>query len=634
VEHSRYKIIAYLQGILAAILVIAPFAVLQHIYVVGAFRPQYLAIPALVAVVLGLLLGTVLWLHRDLRRQGELFKAVADFALEFSYVQRLDGRLLYVSPAVESLTGYSADALLADPTLVDRCIHPDDAPLWRESHERLRQTREPQVVELRMLTAEGESRWVRHYAGPVLDAAGALTAIRATTIDVTRQKDYESYIRMLADYDPLTELPNRRYLQRELQAAVQQAAARGAEFAVIFMDLDRFKFVNDAHGHSVGDQLLIKLAQRLRAGCRADVLLGRFGGDEFVFVLPAGSTRDDAQAVATKLLAIANEPFTQQGLRFSLGASFGVAMYPADGLNAEALIKNADAAMYQAKRASESVRFFSQEMGDQATAAVHWETLLREAITQRHIEVYYQPIVEVATGRVLAVEALARWRQPDGSFLSPATFIPLAEELGRIHLLDAQVAEKAFVQLGRWRKAGYDIKVSVNASARRFQQPDFCTELFRGIAEAGIVPRDVKLELTESTLIEDMDGSRARIAELREAGIEVAIDDFGTGFSSLGYLTSLPMDILKMDRAFISAMERGRRHRAVVEGVLGLARSLEMSVIAEGVETEAQRQMLAAMGCEAAQGFLFACPMPAAELEAYLRAQGGAAPDRRGAGGA
>ncbi|MBD3618014.1 MAG: EAL domain-containing protein [Chromatiales bacterium] len=620
-KYTSSKFVAYLQGILIALVVIAPFAVLQHLYVVGEFRPQFIAIPLIVALLLGSLLGTVLWLRRDLGRQGDLFKAVADFALEFSYVQRLDGRFLYVSPAVQSLTGLTAEELMDAPGLLDECVHPDDLELWQEGHDRVMKTASPQVIELRFVNEEGGARWVRHYAGPVVDEAGRIKAIRATTIDVTRQKGYESYIRMLADYDPLTELPNRRYLQRELEAIVRRAERNQDEFAVIFMDLDRFKYVNDAHGHSVGDQLLIKLAQRLRSGCRSDVLLGRFGGDEFVFVLPTGSTRADAEATATKLLQIADEPFVQEGLRFSLGASFGVAMYPSDGRSAEALIKNADAAMYQAKRANESMRFFSPEMGDQATAAVHWESRLREAITQGQIEVHYQPIVDLGSGRVIAVEALARWRQPDGSYLSPDTFIPLAEELGRIHQLDAQVTEKACRQLRQWHDAGHLIKVSVNASARRFQQADFCQDMFRIIQAAGIEPQHVKVELTESTLIEDMDGSRAKVASLREAGIEVAIDDFGTGFSSLGYLTDLPMDTLKMDRSFIRAMHRGRRHRAVVEGVLGLARSLEMDVIAEGIEEEAQCRELVAMGCEAGQGFLFARPMPAEALDAYLRAQ-------------
>jgi diguanylate cyclase (GGDEF)-like protein/PAS domain S-box-containing protein len=613
------NIIPYLQGIAVALLVIGPFAVVQNVFIVGEFEARYVIIPAVVALVLGSLIGMVLGLRRDLEAQGNLFKAVADFALEFSYVQDLDGRFRYVSPAVRRLTGHSAEALTADPGLLESMIHPDDRELWAAHRKHLEDAREPQVIELRLIAADGEVHWVRHYAGPVTDEDGRMISIRATTIDVTRQKDYENYVRMLADYDPLTELPNRRYLQRELDVIVREAEARQGEFAVIFMDLDRFKYVNDAHGHSVGDLLLMKLAQRLRSECKPEVLLGRFGGDEFVFVLPVGATRGDAETAARKLLTLADEPFVQQGMRFTLGASLGIAMYPSDGYDAESLIKNADAAMYQAKRFSEEIRFFSQEMGEHAAAAVQWETLLREAIGRNEIDVQYQPIVDLGSGRIEAFEALARWRQPDGSQVSPLTFIPLAEELGLIHRLDAQVAEKACAQLRLWRDAGHDVKISVNASARRFQQAEFCDDMFRIIREAGLQPAHVKVELTESTLVEDLDNSRAKIAALRQSGIEVAIDDFGTGFSSLGYLTGLPMDILKMDRSFIRAMTRGKRHRAVVEGVLGLARSLDMSVVAEGIENADQSHMLAAMGCEAGQGFYFARPMPAADVERYLR---------------
>ena len=613
------KIVAYLQGLAVAVLVIVPFAVIQNVFVVGDFQARYILIPLIVALVLGSLIGMVLGLRRDLDTQRGLFKAVADFALEFSYVQNLDGTFRYVSPAVKRLTGHSVEALMADPALLDRMIHPDDQELWGEHHRHLRDTREPQVIEMRLIAADGELHWVRHYAGPVKNDEGRVVSIRATTIDVTRQKDYENYVRMLADYDPLTELPNRRFLQRELDAVVREAETRKQEFAVIFMDLDRFKYINDAHGHSVGDLLLTKLAQRLRSECKPEVVLGRFGGDEFVFVLPVGSTRGDAEAAAQKLLTLADEPFVQEGLRFSLGASFGIAMYPSDGYDAESLIKNADAAMYQAKRFSEDIRFFSQEMGDHAAAAVQWETRLREAVGRAEIDVYYQPIIDLGTGRVEALEALARWPQPDGSQVSPITFIPLAEELGLIHRLDAQVAEKACTQLRKWRDAGYDIKVSVNASARRFQQTEFCDDTFRILENAGLRPEHLKVELTESTLVEDLENSRAKIAALRQSGIEVAIDDFGTGFSSLGYLTGLPMDILKMDRSFIRAMTRGKRHRAVVEGVLGLARSLEMSVVAEGIENADQQRMLAAMGCGSGQGFYFARPMPAADVEGYLR---------------
>ena len=531
-----------------------------------------------------------------------------------------DGAYRYVSPAAEELTGLTLDEFYARPNLMRELVHPDDLPLWDETSEKLIESRTPQMVDLRILRPDGELRWIRHHAGPVFDEQGEFDAIRATSIDITQQKAYEDYIRKLADYDPLTEMPNRRYIQRELEHRVLSAGEAHAGFAVIFMDLNRFKYVNDAHGHTVGDGLLRQLARRLQHCCQRDgSLVGRFGGDEFVIVLPVGSTRGQAEAKVQTLLAAADEPFEQDGMRFSLGASIGVSLFPQDGEDAEALIKNADAAMYQAKRGTSDSRFFAEEMGHFATEAVRWETHLREAINEKLIEVHYQPIVDLGTGRAVAAEALARWRQPDGSYVSPLTFIPLAEELGRIHQLDAQVAEKACRQLQAWRAAGFGLKMSINVSARRFQQVDFLEDMFRIINEHALEPYMLKLELTESTLVEDLDNSRERIRMLRETGIEVAIDDFGTGFSSLGYLTSLPMDVLKLDRSFVRAMNRGKRHRAVVEGVLQLSRSLEMTVIAEGIENADQQRMLASMGCEEGQGFYFAKPMPAEEFEQWLR---------------
>ena len=617
VRKDRVRV--YATALAVSYALIGSLASIQYFVVLREFRPEFVFVPFLAATAVGLLMGTVLWLRRGLNEQRRLFKEVADFAQEFTYVRSLDGVYRYVSPAVRTLTGYSVDDFYRTPAFMDELIHPEDRTRW-EAHLRQIETRgEPEEVTFRIYTRDGELRWVRHICGPVFDDGGRQVGVRSTNIDVTGTMEVEARMRHLAEFDPLTDLPNRRYMTRYLEELITWAGPRKEEFYLLFMDLDRFKFVNDAHGHSVGDGLLRELAARLRVRCEDWGVFSRFGGDEFLVVVPPGVAAGSPAELARHLLSLVEEPFHVQDMQFRIGASVGVAVFPRDGGDPDALIKNADAAMYQAKKAGLEYRVFSPELTKGISDVVRLETRLREAVAADELLPHYQPVIDLGTGLVIAAEALARWPRPEGGYIPPATFIPLAEETGRIHQLGNQIVTKVCRDVVAWRAQGLDLKVAVNVSARQFQDPAFCERLTLLLESAGCAPELVELELTESALLEDVEESCRKIEALRATGLRVALDDFGTGFSSLGYLSRLPIDTLKLDRSFIVGLVEDRRQRAVVQGILALARSLDLRVIAEGIEDVRHVAQLQMMGCDLVQGYHFSPPLPAADFLEFVR---------------
>lgn len=616
----RDRLRVYAGALAASYALIGALASVQHFFVLRQFRPEFFVVPFVAATVVGLLVGTVLWLRRGLNQQRRLFKEVADFAQEFAYVRGLDGSYRYVSPAVQALTGYPPERFYEHPNFMNELVHPEDRPRWDEHLQEIDVHGEPEELTFRIYRADGELRWVRHLCGPVFDEDGRRVGVRSTNIDVTDAIAAEERMRHLADFDPLTDLPNRRYATRYLEELIGWAGPRGEQFHILFMDLDRFKFVNDAHGHSVGDGLLRELAGRMHACCDGSAIFSRFGGDEFLVVVPPGVASAQApDGLAQRLLALVEEPFHVQGMQFRVGASVGVAVFPRDGRDPDALIKNADAAMYQAKKAGLEFRVFSPELTRGISDVVRLETRLREAVASDQLLPHYQPVIDLGSGRVVGAEALARWPQADGSFIPPATFIPLAEETNRIHALGNQILTKAFRDVSAWRAQGLDLKVAVNVSARQFQDPAFCDRVARLLDSAGCEPQAVELELTESALLEDVEESCRKIEALRAVGLTVALDDFGTGFSSLGYLSRLPIDTLKLDRTFIARLVEDRRQRAVVQGILALARNLELRVVAEGIEDARHVAALQMMGCERVQGYYFSKPLPAPAFLEFVR---------------
>lgn len=426
-------------------------------------------------------------------------------------------------------------------------------------------------------------------------------------------------IRQLAFYDALTGLPNRSLLQARADQAIAAAARNGETLAVLFIDLDRFKHVNDSLGHPAGDDLLRQVATRIKELLRTSDIAGRQSGDEFVVVLPDCSA-DGVTEVAERLQLVLAEPMTLMNTTLQVSGSIGVAMYPADGRDMETLMHRADMAMYQAKASGRgSFHFYSSEMNRLAQERLMMESALRQAIEQDALRLHYQPQIELSSGRLYGVEALARWSHPQMGEVPPARFIALAEECGLIVELGHWAVREACRQLAEWRAAGLAVPaVSVNLSPTSFHNLDLPKMIATTLKDNALSPQDLTLELTEDMLLDSNPSTMKTLDEVHQQGVRLSMDDFGTGYSSLSYLRRLPISELKLDRSFVSDLEHDEAARALSSAILGIGKSLHLTVVAEGVESDAQNLMLREQGYPVAQGYLFSKPLPAQELWQWL----------------
>ena len=441
--------------------------------------------------------------------------------------------------------------------------------------------------------------------------------------DATRQR-----LHQLAFFDALTGLPNRSLFHDSAQSRLVQLKAAQRPGAVLFIDLDRFKQINDTQGHAAGDSVLCEVARRLSAALQAHDLIGRLAADEFVLLLPGCDTERAVQAARAMLEAVA-APMRIEGQAHVCHASIGIAMFPADGEDIDTLLRHADQAMYHAKSDHRhSLQLFSPEMNRHAQERVALERALREALAERSLVLHYQPqVLSSSPGTLHGVEALCRWHHPTWGAVPPARFIPVAEEAGLIHTLTLWLLDEACAQLAAWRAAGHGIPcVAVNLSGRSFHQPDFAQQICDTLARHGLRTGDLLLEITESVMMDARPVTRTNIDTLHSRGFRLSLDDFGTGYSSLSYLHRLPIAELKLDMAFVQDLTTSPTARALTVSVLSIAHSLGMAVVAEGVETPGQQQWLQAHGCPVMQGYLFGKPMPPDEIEAWLCAQ---APQQR-----
>jgi len=439
-----------------------------------------------------------------------------------------------------------------------------------------------------------------------------------------RRRRYASALELAhqAVHDALTGLPNRLQVAERLEQALARAGRTGCEVAVLFIDLDRFKLINDGRGHAAGDELLVVVAERLRRVVRSGDVVARFGGDEFVVVCEDQTAAFEASLVAGLILDALREPVVVDGQELFLSASIGIAM--ADGTGSpESLLRDADAAMYRAKEKGRSrSEFFDATMRTEALDHLETQSALHRALERDELRVHYQPVVDLASGAVTGVEALVRWEHPQNGLVSPASFVPLAEETGLIVPIGAWVLDQATAQAARWRDRswGRNLTVNVNLSARQLRQPDLIPALMSGLLESGTDPALLCLELTETTFMEDARSHREVLDAIQSLGVGLAIDDFGTGYSSLTYLKRLPVSVLKIDQAFVRGLGRDAADTAIVKSVIGLAHALGLMVVAEGVEDADQMAHLRRLGCDQAQGYFFARPQSAEDLEALLDA--------------
>jgi len=453
------------------------------------------------------------------------------------------------------------------------------------------------------------------------DDGGAIVQSIGFMRDLTLQHAAQKRIEELAYTDVLTGLPNRLVLAERVQEAIVRAQQGGGGFAILFLDLDRFKIINDSLGHHFGDRVLQLVAQRLQACLRQSDMLSRLGGDEFVVYLDGGSAAV-AESVAQRMIADMLRPFALDGMGMSVQCSIGMALYPQDGQTLDELIKQADTAMYGVKeRGRGAYGFYQPKMNADLLSRMKLEHAMRQALQQGHMAVHYQPLVCMTTGRITGAEALLRWQDPEFGSVSPGVFIPLAEESGYIVTLGAWALEQALGAAVGWRAAGQNLRLSVNVSALEFRQPDFVERLMRLLQAHGLLAQWLELEITETILLQDAQEMAQRLRQLAEHGVALALDDFGTGYSSLAYLKKLPIDKLKIDQSFVRGLPDDEEDSAIVSAIVSMGQALGIQVTAEGVETLAQHAALAQLHCQQYQGFLCAPALPEAEFVALLQRQ-------------
>ena len=528
-------------------------------------------------------------------------------------------RFTYFSEGIEAAVGIAPDMLVGRERLADESF--EATPEARERHaDCIRQRLPFRDFQYAFIRPDGERRHICISGEPVFDEQNEFRGYRGVGQDVTQAALAEQKVQELASYDSLTGLPNRNMFLAELERLIARCQRSGAEFSVCFIDLDRFKLVNDSLGHSAGDELLRVMASRLRGALRESDLIARLGGDEFVVLIQDGGSPTDLVRLVQKLLAAIAEPVTLQACSFLVTTSIGIAQFPHDGPDSETLLQHADAAMYQAKAQGKNrFQFYTAELAEESARELALEAELRLALAREEMVLHYQPKVDIASGCMRGVEALLRWNHPQRGQVTPGEFISLAEERGLIVPLGRWVIRAACQQLRAWQQAGLEaVPVAVNLSARQFADDKLVDDLKAAVADNGISTHLLEIELTESALMSDPERAREVLYELAAAGFRLSIDDFGTGYSSLVYLKRFPAQAVKIDRSFINGLPDDTDDAAITQAVIAMSHSLGLKVVAEGVETEAQLQVLRGLGCDEAQGYLLGRPMPADQLALRL----------------
>ncbi|AHE98928.1 EAL domain-containing protein [Thioalkalivibrio paradoxus] len=546
---------------------------------------------------------------RHLREQQDALARAQRIAHLGSWVQEAEDGLLRCSDGLRALLPLP-DAERFEPRHLLAAFEASDARRLETAIKRLQTT--AGAIELDCVLRHPGAASVVHVVVESEWKDGRLQRLLGTAQDVTAARRAEQDIQRLAHYDSMTGLPNRNLWRMRARSALQVAQRHGDCMAVLFLDLDQFKTVNDSLGHRVGDGLLAVVGRRLQSCMREEDLLARLGGDEFVALLPRLPRSDDAGTVARKMLDVLARPMVVDGHELTLSASIGIAVYPADGTDVDTLLQHADTAMYSAKDAGRNTfQFFVHEMNVRVLRRLQLESGLRRALDRDEFTLHYQPQVDAETRALVGVEALLRWQHPERGPMLPGEFIPVAEESGLIIPIGDWVMRSAFAQQAHWRERGrQQLSVAVNISALQFARPDFTDRVAQVIAETGADPRRIVLEITESALMDHSPSLTQRLQDLTGMGLTLALDDFGTGYSSLAYLKRLPLDRLKLDRSFVRDLPDDPDDVAIALAAISVARDLGMQVIAEGVETQGQREFLIAHGCRWMQGFLFSEPLP------------------------
>jgi diguanylate cyclase (GGDEF)-like protein/PAS domain S-box-containing protein len=573
-------------------------------------------------------LGRV-WNFRDVteRRQAEAataqLAAIVESSNDAMVVKDLNGAVLSWNAGAERIFGYRASEMIGSS--IYKLIPPDRLEEEGRIMELIRSGKLVDHFETVRLRKGDKRIDVSVTISPIKDATGRIIGASKVARDITQRLESHARLQHLAHYDPLTGLPNRALLADRMEIAIGNAARYSNKLALLFIDLDRFKLVNDSLGHEIGDKLLKAVAERMQGSVRHTDTVSRLAGDEFIVLLSQIKAEEDAARVAGKLIVVLSKPYRIEEHELTLSASIGISIYPDHGSESGILLRNADASMYSAKEAGRSqYQFYSESLTARAAERLNLEHELRCAIERNEMFTVYQPQIELATGRVVGVEALMRWGHPKRGIVLPSSFIQVAEESGLILPLGECILRESCRTVYQWsQRHGFDGRIAVNISAVQFRQDDFTDTLLRPLAETGLAAERLELEVTENlvtSVTHGVDAVAKKMQSLDKLGIKIAIDDFGTGPSSLSYLRQFHVDRLKIDKSFTRELSRSPEARTIVQAIIAMGRSLGLRVSAEGVETAEQEKMLRDLGCEEAQGYLYAKPMGEADFEGWLKA--------------
>ncbi|MBE9565074.1 MAG: EAL domain-containing protein, partial [Proteobacteria bacterium] len=583
------------------------------------------------------------FMQKQLAESERLHRYIVNTSPDIIYILDHDGHFTFINERIESLLGFSKEEIVGKH--YSFLVHHDDMEQAKYVfNERRIGTRAAKNIELRLKCKDdGKSRHFNNRTLPIeLSAMGmyttednpknSYTGTYGVARDVTERKIAEDTINFQAYHDLLTKLPNRALLNDRLSLAINQAKRENEKLAVMFLDLDRFKNINDSLGHMIGDELLQQVSVRLKECIRSADTLARFGGDEFTLMLPKlHNGQEDASKLAEKITNTLKQPFNVDGHELYVSASIGIALYPQDGTNIDSLIKHADVAMYHVKgQGKNGYQFYSNEMNVPYIERLSMDTGIHKALDNNEFNLVYQPQVNLRTGEIVGVEALLRWEHPEHGPISPSEFIPFAEESGLIIDIGNWVLKTACEELSKWRTAGLpEIRMSVNISARQLMEENIVQNIIDILKDYNVPGQCLELEITEHAIMNDMDSMIRKLKELSAHDITIAIDDFGTGYSSLSYLHKLPIHTLKIDRTFLKESRINKGDNTIINTIVAMAKGLDLNVIAEGVESQAQLEYLREIDCSEAQGFLFGKPLPSNVISQLLIQEPYATPGSR-----
>ena len=557
--------------------------------------------------------------ERALKASEERYRMIADYNYDWEVWVAPDDTVLYVSPSCLRITGYERSRFIEDPDFIETIIHRDDLQAWRKYMAEEGLAAE-ESIDFRIFHRDGRMVWISQVTQKVTGDDGRPMGLRISLRDITSRKIMEKQLQYQALHDPLTGLANRTLLLDRVSQAMGRAKRReDYTFAVVFVDLDRFKIINDSLGHTAGDKLLVEFGHRLLKCVRNLDTVSRFGGDEFILLLEELEGANEALSIVKRVREEVCKPFMIDGHEVQNTASFGMILSPADYNEPENLLQNANIAMHRAKESGRNrIKIFNSKMLDQAVRAMTLESDLRRAVHNEEFYIVYQPIVSLKDGSLTGFETLVRWEHPRHGKLSPNKFIPLAEETGIIVDIGRLVLEQSCRALALWREtlsSAQDLFLSVNLSAKQFGQPDLMQMIAGILDQTGLPSANLKLEITESAIMDNPEDTVIKLGRLKRHGIGVSIDDFGTGYSSMSHLQRFPVDYLKIDQNFVQNLDHLPENLAIVKAIIKLAHSMGLQTVAEGVEKSSHVRILTSLQCEYAQGYFFAAPLSKRDAE-------------------